>query len=70
VDTQAGSAATKKEIDLLASVGEAIEGYCATIYEFIFCSYNEIAEKQYSMKDFQFSKPSNDTKMHWKRGYL
>ncbi len=74
-----------KEIGMMATIGEAIERYCCSMYdkrEFIFSSYNDLSrkaikpenivlfsEKQYAREKFKFSKFTRDSKINWVQGY-
>ncbi|MEN3332116.1 MAG: ribosomal protein methylthiotransferase accessory factor [Blastocatellia bacterium] len=82
---RAGGAAIERQRAIAATIGEAVERYCAAYYEpdeFVFASYNEVAddavhpskfglfsERQYQQPNFPFKPFTTDTPISWTWGY-
>ena len=80
-----GGAAFTRELAMLASIGESVERYCSSIYNYddmIYSSYNSLtddavnpeewalfSEKQYAYKSFKFARFDGDTKINWIKGF-
>lgn len=80
-----GGAALTRDLAMLASIGESVERYCSSIYSYddmLYSSYNDLnvnavspeewalfSEKQYSEKNFKFSKFDTNTKINWVKGF-
>lgn len=80
-----GGAALTRESAMLAAVGESVERYCSSIYDYgdmIFGPFSSLKEKavppskwalyskeQYCKKDFRYTEFTEDTAINWVKGY-
>ena len=80
-----GGAALTRESAMLAAIGESVERYCSSIYDYndlVFGSYSKLdvsavppskwalySKEQYQKSDFRYAEFTNDTSVNWLRGY-
>lgn len=80
-----GGAALTRELAMLAAIGESVERYCSSIYDygdFLYGTYNKLnvnavhpsqwalfSKEQYQKRNFKFAEFTEDSSVNWVKGY-